>query len=99
VSVALHFPDGTVLRASTASDVLAIWDHLQWTPVKDPDRVKAALSERAWQWSATAIDPSLPDDEFLTALEGAGLCAVSWSGEKAKPGVWRPPLGERDPGA
>lgn len=98
MAVALLFPDGTVLRGPSAEAVLRTWGGLQWTPTGDLDQIRVALSDRCWGWSATAVDPLLPPDEFLTAVQASGLCAVSWTADKAKPKVTRPRLRDRDPG-
>lgn len=97
MSVNLLFPDGTVLRGETADDVLATWGLLQWTPVKDPADVKAALADRVWALSQLPVDPDLPSDEFLDALQMTGLCAVDREAKAAKPTVSRAPWNVRYP--
>lgn len=82
--IRLIFPDGTVLDGDHALDVIARLGRLQWEP-RDPDAMKELLSDRAWVWSRTAVDPGLPPDEFLDALDAAGLLAVERRPAKATP--------------
>lgn len=84
--VTLWWPDGTALRGDDATDVLRRLGALQWTP-HDVEQIKAGLSDRAWAWSRFTLDPALADDEFLTALDASGLCAVDYSGEPVKPSL------------
>lgn len=86
--IALHFPDGTVLSGEDATDVLARLGRLQWTPCDVPT-MKERLSDRAWAVSRSAIDGTLPDDEFLTALDASGLCKVDYAGTPTKPAKFR----------
>lgn len=83
--VRLYFPDAVVLEGDDAADVLRRWGALQWSPIKDMATIRVAISERAWVWSSFTLDPLLPADEFLTALDASGLCAVVWDGTPAKP--------------
>jgi hypothetical protein len=84
VSVALYWPDGTALPGEDATDVLARLGRLQWQPL-EVAAMKAALSDRAWALLGVPLNPSLPDDEFLTALDASGLCAVVYGGTPVKP--------------
>lgn len=84
MSVTLAWPDGTEIKAADATDALARVGNLQWSPMDVPT-IKARLSDRAWAWSKATIDPLLPDDEFLTALDASRLCAVIYGPEPAKP--------------
>lgn len=91
----LLFPDGTAIAGEDAPDVLTRLGVLQWSPMPK-DEMKARLSDRAWLWSRFTLDPNLPDDEFLTALDASTLCAVIWGPNPAKPKGWSltwPPLG------
>ena len=96
MKVALYWPDGTALPGEDPTDVLARLGRLQWTPL-DVAAMKAALSDRAYAWSGAVLDPLLPDDEFLTALDASGLCAVVYGGTPVKPSQkMRPRAGRSD---
>lgn len=96
MSVALRFPEGTTLRGRSATDVLQVWGSVQWDPVKDMKQIRCALAERVETLTGIEVDPRLPDDEFLTAVDAAGLCVVTYEGTKAKPPITRTPVGLRD---
>lgn len=87
--IRLYWPDGTVLAGKDADDVLARLGRLQWTPL-DVETMKARLADRVLALFGIEVDPALPSDEFLTAIDAAALCAVDYSGDPAKPSVWRP---------
>lgn len=97
MAVALRFPEGTTLRGRSATDVLLVWGGVQWDPVKDLKDIRCALADRVQTLTGIEIDPRLPDDEFLTAVDAAGLAAVTYEGEKAKPPITRTPIGARNP--
>lgn len=82
MAVRLIFPDETVVTGHDPTDVLRRLGNLQWT-VKDVDEMKLALSDRAWAWNSSLVDPLLPDSEFLMALDDTGMVAVDWSATKA----------------
>lgn len=88
------FPDGTELLATDATDLLSRLGALQWTPL-DAFTMKQRLSDRAWAWSGGAVDPALPDHDFLKALEEAGLFALDQLADRAKPSLH--PFQQEDP--
>lgn len=94
-AVTLLFPDDTVLSGTSATDVLARLGRLQWDP-REVEGMKAGLSDRAFRALGATLDPLLPDDEFLTALDASGLCAVLYGGTKAERGL-RWPVTAEDP--
>ena len=70
----VYWPDGSVTRGETATEVLAKISDKQWD---EPDDVKALLAQRAAGWNLAIIDPTLPDDLFLQALGGTGMVFVT----------------------
>lgn len=86
MTIRLTFPNGSKLHGDDATDVLSRLGELQvWTGPVDADRMKQLLSDRAWILVSEAIDPDLPDDDFLNALDAAAVVAVERLPEKAKP--------------
>lgn len=83
MSVSIWFPDGTVIRGVDATDALVRLGRIQWTPTEDTATIKAALSDRAWGWNRSALNPALPDDQFLTALDASAMVAVIYGPAKA----------------
>lgn len=88
MAVRLIFPDETELAGVDATDVLRRLGNIQWTPT-DVAETKVALSDRAWAWNNSLLDPLLPDSEFLMALDDTGMVAVDWTATKA-PGKPKP---------
>ena len=93
--VLLIFPDGSELRAKGATEALKTLGSWQWDPVTATIAVKRAMSERAWVWTETAIDPDQDDDPFLDAMERAGLCVVIRDPDPAKPSLKTEPDGDQ----
>lgn len=95
MSVRLLFPNGTTMTADTAEDVLLLWGSVQWSPVTDLGEVKAVLSDRANALHGADVDPALPPEVFLEALDEAALLAFLQVPDKSKPGVVDAPWRER----
>jgi hypothetical protein len=93
--VRLLFPDGCTMTADDAVSVLLLWGAVQWTPVTDLAEVKVELARRAGALRGADVDPSLPADVFLEALDEAALVAVLHVPAKSKPGVLDAPWRER----
>lgn len=75
MTVHLLWPDNTITSGWCAADVLTRVARRQWAPTSKT-RVKHLLSDRAWVWSGSLVDPELSDDEFLDALERAEMVLV-----------------------
>lgn len=96
MTVSLVFEDYTVISGKTATDALRRLGKVQWEPL-DIEPMKRRMSDRAWSFFGKAIDPLLPDDEFVTALDAAGICAVIYGGTPAKPSPpWKTAEREED---
>lgn len=89
------FADGCTMTADDSVSVLLLWGGVQWEPVKDLAEVKVELARRAGVLRGADVDPMLPADEFLQALDMAGVVAVLQMPEKSKPGVMDAPWRER----
>lgn len=77
-ALAAVWPDGVVTVGRNPSDLLDRIGSLQWDRPVDRAEVKRVLSDRAWTWSAVAVDPLLPDAEFVIALADADLFRIEW---------------------
>ena len=45
--------------------------------------MRQVLSDRAWKWSTSTIDPGLPLPRFFRKLEDAGMCVIlRWEWEE-----------------
>lgn len=80
--IAVLWPDNSITRATDAGALLTRVGAFQWSP-GDKTHTKSLLSDRAWVWSGSLVDPELSDDEFLDALELAGMCLVERHEEEA----------------
>jgi hypothetical protein len=80
MQVSVYFPDYTVTRGKSASEVLLKIGKKQWKFEDRLSAIKEMLARRAMHWSGTEIDPSLPSPEFLKALGDSGMVFV-WFGD------------------
>ena len=85
MSVTMHFPDEVEIKGPDATTALRRLGKVQWSPTDDVAEIKSRMSDRAWAWSRFTLDPLLPDDEFLTALDASGMCVVVWEPNKVPP--------------
>jgi hypothetical protein len=69
----VEWTDGSVVRSSTATQVIAEVGALMW---QTHPNVKKTLSEKAWQYFRVNVDEKLEDAEFLKALQVSGLIRV-----------------------
>ena len=76
--VTVSWPDGTRTVGRTATELLARLGEVQWQPCDVPG-MKQRLSDRAWAWDGSLLDPLLPDDAFLAALGASTMADVEWS--------------------
>lgn len=76
MTIQLTWPDGTHTRGTDAADVIMRWAKVQWATVETIERAKQILTDRAYAWTGALVDELLPDDEFLAALEQAGMFRI-----------------------
>ena len=75
------WPDGTTIMGRDATEALQRLGEEQWTPC-DVAEMKQQLSDRAWVWNRSAVDPELPDDQFFEPLHETGMCEILvWPGD------------------
>jgi hypothetical protein len=74
--VSIRWPDGTPIRGTDPTDVLARLGRLQWKPLP-VEAMKRALSDRAWAWSATIVDDHASDAQFLAQLAEVKMVTVT----------------------
>ena len=79
--ISVYFPDHTVIRGKSASQVLLAIGKKQWKYQDKLAAIKRMLAVRAHNWSGAEIDPTLPSPEFLHALGESGMVFV-WYGEE-----------------
>lgn len=77
MTVAIYWPDGAVTRADSAGQALDIVASKQWEQPMSVEALKHVLAARAYGWNHSALDPELPDDEFVRALGETGMVFVS----------------------
>jgi hypothetical protein len=86
MTVTIKWVDGTMHSGSTPEAVMAKVIDCQWTPYT-VDQMRAVLSDRAWVWSRTAVDPGLPLREFFEELERADMLSiVEWNPDAEQEG-------------
>lgn len=81
----IRWPDGVEMRADNPGHLLDLIAKVQWDDV-DRDGVKHLLSDRAWAWSRTAIDPLAPDARFVMECVRARLFTLSFDARRIDPG-------------
>jgi hypothetical protein len=81
MKVTIYWPDYTMTKAANATAALKIIAEKQWEEQVSVERMKELLAGRAWGWCNAVVDPSLPDEEFLSALGDTGMVFV-WFGEE-----------------
>ena len=71
---AIRFPNGLIIRGADPRDILdriAAIQMMKHTP--DAKEMRQMLSDRAWVWSQSIVDPDASDLEFLIACAQARL--------------------------
>lgn len=68
-----RWPDGVETVGASAGDLLDAIAAIQWDAPMDRPAIKAVLSDRAWAWSRSAVDPLAPDSRFVFDCAAAGL--------------------------
>jgi hypothetical protein len=71
----IRWPDGSRTVADTPEALIRAIGQLQWEPI-DELRTRQRLSDRAWVWSKTAIDETLPAREFVQQLAEADMFVI-----------------------
>lgn len=75
------FPNGTVVEAEDADELLEIWREKEWNRDLPEHLWSNELARRAWVWSGTVVNPALRSDELLEELAHAGLVKIKSKGE------------------
>lgn len=76
MTIRLHWTDGTRTTGVNAEDVILRWAKVQWHGVESMTQARQILTDRAYAWTGALVDEELPDDEFLVALEAAGMFTI-----------------------
>lgn len=74
--IEMRFPDGSIIKGKTATEVLERLAKVQWESVS-VEGMKHLMSARAYGWNNAIVDPALPDDEFVRALGESGMVFVT----------------------
>lgn len=78
LAIVARWPDGVETSAPSAGDLLDAIAAVQWDAPLDRAAIKAVLSDRAWAWSRTAIDPLASDARFVAECARAGLFDLAY---------------------
>ena len=73
----VYFPDGTMMDCDSPAEFFARLAEKQFVDHQvTVDEMKELLSDRAWGWNTTIIDPRLDDEAFLKKLGKSGVVFV-----------------------
>ena len=81
--VTVTWPDGSRSVGRTATELLDRLGAQQWEPCSRA-AMKRRLSDRAWSWDGTLIDPELDDAAFLAVLTTSTMATVTWHTEQGE---------------
>ena len=81
--IEVRWPDKSITFGESAEAIIERAASVQWQET-DVERMRNLLSDRAWTLFDAAIAPDLPADEFLRALDDAGMLSIiKWYDEDA----------------
>jgi hypothetical protein len=77
MALAVYWPDGSVTRGASATDVLRKVADKQWDQPMTSNDLKVLLAARAYGWNQSRIDVCADDHEFLRLLGDSGMVFVT----------------------
>jgi len=79
--IVIEWDDGSVTGGDSPESVIQEISKVQWNRYSTEEMLYV-LSDRAWIWSHSAIDPEMPIAEFIKKMEEAGMWKiVNWEVE------------------